>query len=260
MSSPDRLLAGTHVLLAGESWVTHAAHAKGAVSYAMAAYEEGADALIEALMSAGAEVTYVPNHLAVERFPRTPEELAPFDVVILSDIGSDTLLLERACFLDGVRVPNRLESLVAHIETGAGLLMVGGYMSFSGMEGKAHYRMTPLAQVLPVEMLVGDDRIETPQGVVPTVLTHAHEILTNLDEHWPYLLGYNKLLAKDAAEVLLSVNNDPLLVVQHTRGGRTAAFASDCSPHWGSREFLAWPSYAHFWTQLVHWLAGGRDG
>jgi uncharacterized membrane protein len=37
--------------------------------------------------------------------------------------------------------------------------------------------------------------------------------------------------------------------------GRTLAFASDCAPHWGSPEFVAWEGYGPFWRRAVHWLA-----
>jgi uncharacterized membrane protein len=249
--------AGVRVLLAGESWVTHGLHAKGAVTYSTASYEEGGEPLIAALREGGADVTYLPNHLAGEHFPRAAEALEEYDVVLLSDISSDTLLLDRACFLEGRTGVNRLDSLARYIERGGGLLMVGGYMSFSGIEGKAHYGMTPLAEVLPVHILPYDDRIEAPQGVRPAAAGGAdHPVLAGLPGPWPRLLGYNRLAAKAGADVLLAFGDDPCLVVQHAGRGRAAAFASDCSPHWGSVEFLAWPGYARFWTQLIGWLAG----
>jgi len=59
--------------------------------------------------------------------------------------------------------------------------------------------------------------------------------------------------------VLLTVGDDPFLAVGEAGEGRVAAFASDCSPHWGSPEFLAWPYYGPFWSQLVEWLgSAGR--
>jgi uncharacterized membrane protein len=254
------VLFGCRVLLAGESWITHGFHAKGAVSYTTASYEEGGEALIAALSDGGANVTYIPNHLAVEGFPRDEAELAQFDVVILSDIASDTLLLERACFLGGTRVPNRLEALARYVEGGAGLLMVGGYMSFGGIGGKAHYGMTPLARVLPVEVLPGDDRVEVPEGVIPSIVASDHPIMEGLAEEWPYLLGYNRLRLKEDAQLLMMCGRDPLLVVHGVGTGRAGAFASDCSPHWGSSEFIAWPRYGQFWAQLVAWLANLDTG
>ena len=243
------------ILFAGESWNTYAVHTKGANSYTTSGYEEGARDLLAALGAAGFEVTYLRNHEAVENFPYTPEELSSrFDAVILSDIPANSLLLPHAVFVKGEKRPNRLRSLGKFVEQGGGLLMIGGYMSFAGFEGRAHYALTPLAQVLPVEIARHDDRMEEPEGVNPVVVKD-HEILEGLSREWPYFLGYNQFKAKTSGDVLLSAGDDPFLVVGQHGAGRVAAFASDCSPHWGSPEFMAWPHYAKFWSQLAAWLA-----
>jgi uncharacterized membrane protein len=156
------------VLLAGESWSSYGFHVKGASAYTTASYEEGAQPLIQALQSGGCDVTYLRNHDVVENFPyRVYELAASFDVVILSDVPSDSFLLPKAVFVSGERRPNRLSTLGDFVEAGGGLLMVGGYMSFAGYDGRARYGMTTLADVLPVHTTLHDDRVETPQGVVP---------------------------------------------------------------------------------------------
>jgi uncharacterized membrane protein len=248
---------GLRVLLAGESWVTHGIHVKGFGSYTTGDYEEGHAPLRDALTSAGIEFHHIPNHLATEAFPRTVEELRPFDVVILSDCPADTLLLHRDTFVGGKRTPNRLTAIADYVEAGGGFLMVGGYMSFGGFEGKANYRLSPLARILPVGILPGDDRMECPEGIAPEVATPDHPVLRGLEPQWPWFLGYNKLEARPGADVLLAAGGDPFLAVRAVGGGRTAAFASDCSPHWGSPAFVEWNGYAPFWGQLVAWLAGG---
>lgn len=248
-------LAGHRVLLAGESWLSQQLHSKGFVSYLTGNYEEGGAPLVEALERAGAVVDYLPNHRVGETFPRTRDRLSGYTAVVLSDIASDTLLLDRTCFVDGVRSVNRLQVLRAYVESGGALLMVGGYMSFSGWEGKAHYAATPLADVLPVEISDTDDRVETPEGSTPTVRVAAHPVLDGVRGEWPYLLGYNRLRAKPRADVVLEIGaGDPLLVLGECGAGRVAAFASDCSPHWGSRVFTAWEHYGRFWSQLIAWL------
>ena len=105
-------------------------------------------------------------------------------------------------------------------------------------------------------MLGHDDRVETPEGVVPTVCG-SHPVLQGLPVDWPFFLGYNRLIAKPGTETLLAVESDPFLVVGTYGQGRAAAFASDCSPHWGSPEFMAWSGYGAFWVQLLGWLAHG---
>ena len=45
--------------------------------------------------------------------------------------------------------------------------MVGGYYSFQGINGGARYHGTPVEEVLPVEILPYDDRVEVPEGFTP---------------------------------------------------------------------------------------------
>jgi uncharacterized membrane protein len=248
------------VLIAGESWVTHKVEAKGFTSYATSTYGEGHTEITAALASHGHTVTFIQNHLAINDFPWNLEALAPYDVVILSDISADTLQIHPDCFDKCLRTPDRLRVLGEWVSKGGGLVMVGGYLSFSGLEGKGHYQATPLADVLPVEMLGYDDRIETPEGIHPTV-DSPHPVLDGVSPDWPHFLGYNRLKTKPDAEQVMSVGRDPFLVLGRHGEGRAAAFASDCSAHWGSPEFLSWKHYPRFWGQLVDWLgaASGRS-
>jgi hypothetical protein len=141
----------------------------------------------------------------------------------------------------------------AFVENGGGLLMVGGYFSFQGIDAKANYRATPLADALPVEMQVGDDRVETPEDPTPRVVAR-HPVVDGLPEEWPALLGYQRFGAR--GDVLATVNGDPLLVVGEAGEGRTLAYASDIGPHWAPPAFLAWDGFARLWNQAVRWLAG----
>jgi uncharacterized membrane protein len=244
-----------HLLIAGETWVTHKVEVKGFSSYSTGAYAVGLTALVAGLRAEGHEVTHIPNHEATDAFPWTLEDFAAFDVVVLSDISADTIQLHPACTERGERTPDRLRVLAEHVERGHGLLMVGGYMSFSGFEGKARYQSTPLAAVLPVEMLGHDDRIEAPEGVTPA-MSAAHPVLEGISSDWPYFLGYNRLRPKPGSTVAMTAGEDPFLVLGEAGQGRTAAFASDCSPHWGSPAFLDWPDYGRFWSRLATWLGG----
>jgi uncharacterized membrane protein len=243
-------------LIAGESWSTHKIEIKGFAAYTTGAYDIGLTELLQGLQAQSHEVDHIANHEAIDGFPWELDEFRAYDAVVLSDIPADTIQLHPAVFDRGERRPDRLRVLADYARQGGGVLMVGGYMSFSGIEGKAHYEATPLAQVLPVQMLGRDDRIETPEGVHPTVRT-KHEVVRDLPNEWPYFLGYNQVIAKDEATVVLAVGEDPFLVLGTAENGRTAAFTSDCSPHWGSPEFLSWPHYGRFWGQLIEWLGGG---
>lgn len=245
------------ILLAGETWFSYGIHQKGFSAYTTGAYDEGQTELVRALTDRGWTVDHIPNHLATEQFPWTSDELAQYDLIVLSDISADTLQLHPDTFLRGQRRPDRLASIAGFVAAGGGFLMVGGYMSFSGFEGKARFHGTAIEEILPVRMLGFDDRVEAPQGVTPTAGVTSHPVLADLPADWPHFLGYNRLVAT-AGDVLLNVGTDPFLVVGQHGQGRTGAFASDCSPHWGSPEFMAWAGYGPFWDALMSWLAGGK--
>ena len=242
------------ILLAGESWTSLGLHLKGFSIYTTGGYEEGGKVLIDALESQDIEVTYIPNHLVPRDFPNTLEGLQGYDAIILSDIGADTFLLHPDTLSKSLRRPNTLKVMAEYISQGGGLLMVGGFMSFSGFGGNACYHNTIFADVLPVKMLGHDDRIECPEGVIPQVAID-HPVLEGIPREWPHFLGYQRFAAKPEAITLLNEGEDPFLVLGQYGEGRVAAFASDCSPHWGSPEFVAWSHYAQFWGQLAKWIA-----
>jgi uncharacterized membrane protein len=242
------------VLFAGESWVTHSVHVKGADSFETSSYHEGGTAMIEALRSEGVDVTYQPCHVAADSFPFDMDTLSQFDVIVLSDIGANTFLLPQRTFVRSEPTPNRLQLIRDFVLAGGGLLMVGGYMSFQGIGAKANYRGSPVEEVLPVRLLAGDDRQETPQGLTPEVVDRDHPILSGLSE-WPQFLGYNRMKLAERAHLVAGAGADPFIAVAEPGKGRTAVFASDCGPHWGPPEFLAWPGYSRLWCNLIRWLA-----
>lgn len=244
------------ILLAGESWVMHTIHQKGFDHFTTTAYGEGHQWLSGALSAAGMEVVHLPNHLANEHFPTSAEALAAYDAVLLSDIGSNTLLLHPDTFVKSKKLPNRLELIRDYVAGGGALVMVGGYLTFQGIDAKARYAGTAVEEALPVTLMPVDDRVEMPQGVQPVVTDPSHPIVAGLPVVWPDLLGYNRFTAKPAASVIATAGSDPLIVA-HTFGrGRAVAFASDCGPHWAPPEFVEWDGYARLWSQLVSWAAG----
>lgn len=245
----------TRVLFAGESWSVTSTHTKGFDSFTTTNYEEGGAALLDALDTDGFEVTYMPCHVAMTSFPSTREELDAYDVVLLSDIGSNSFLLPAATFLLGKRTPNRLDLIRDWTVDGGGFGMIGGYMTFMGIEGKANYRNTSIADILPVDMELGDDRVEAPQGAIARNV-ESSPITAGVDHTWPALLGYQKFTARDGATVVASFDADPMLVTGLFGQGRSLAYASDIGPHWAPEEFTAWSGFGQIWRQSVKWLAG----
>jgi uncharacterized membrane protein len=244
------------VLIAGESWVTHSIHQKGFDSFTTTSYHEGVGPLRAALEAGGFAVDYLPSHVAASAFPGTAAELSRFAAVLLSDIGANTLMLHPDTFERSEPRPDRLAAMEEYVVEGGGLLMVGGYLTFAGIEGRARWAGTPVESALPVTIAVIDDRVERPSGIGPEVRAPDHPTVSGLPLRWPALLGYNRVLARPDAEVIVSVGADPLIVVgQHGRG-RSAAFTSDCGPHWCPPPFVAWEGYAPMWQQLIAWVAG----
>lgn len=221
--------------------------------------------LIDALTGAGIDVRHLTNDQAIVDFPRTVHDLQEYDVLILSDCESEVLSLY-PFWVPGTPVPrtNRLRAIRDFVKAGGGLLMIGGWSSFSGRYGTAAYYDTPVEEALPVTCLKGaDDRVETPEGVHVKVLDDGHPIMAGIPwDDAPPFEGFNKVLPKDDATVIATIGDDeieyPLLVTGCYGSGRSAAFTSDCAPHW-AEFFQPWEFYGRFWVQLVTWLAG-RDG
>ena len=176
--------------------------------------------------------------------------------MILSDIGANTLLLHPDSFVRGQVTPNRLIALRDYVAGGGGLIMVGGYLTFQGIDAKAQYAGSPVEAVLPVTLSRHDDRAECPQGVVPAVVDATHPIVAGVTGAWPALLGYNRAVARPGADLVATVGDDPLIVAGRFGQGRGVAFASDCGPHWAPPPFVEWAGYAPLWNGIADWAAG----
>lgn len=248
-------MAGPKVLLAGESWIIHSVHMKGFDEFTTTEYGEGGQWLIDGLKAHGCEVNFLPNHLAPREFPMSLEALHAYDAVLLSDIGSNSLYLHPETFSGSKKTPNRLELLRQYVEDGGGLIMIGGYMSFSGINAVARYQRTPLASVIPAIMVDGDDRVEAPEGVQVDIHAPDHPIMTGLDGTWPHFLGYNQLKERPGTTVLARCGDDVFMAAGNYGKGRSLVFASDCGPHWGPPEFVNWKHYGRLWYQAVSWVA-----
>ncbi|WP_054309815.1 glutamine amidotransferase [Mesorhizobium sp. 1M-11] len=249
------------VLLVGETWLSSATHFKGFDQFGSVTFHSGAEPLIKALQGSAFDLTHMPAHEAVEKLPFDLDGLNAYDAILLSDIGASSLLLHPDVWLHGKTVPNRLKLLKEWTAQGGGLAMIGGYFSFQGIDGRARWRRTPVEDVLPVECLPYDDRIEVPEGFSAVVDTDSnHPILNGLDGKWPLLLGANEVRLKPEAgiEVLASLPEDqgghPLLVTGAFGNGRTLAWMSDVSPHWLPASFSDWPGYTALWRNALGWL------
>jgi uncharacterized membrane protein len=181
-------------------------------------------------------------------------------VMTLSGIGFDYVEME-ARFPEGLLEKNyrlyllsdypsrnfpagAMKAIVRKVETGASLLMIGGWESFHGLIGG--YQSSDLAPVLPVECLRRDDRLNWCQGLVPEMVS-PHPILKGLPwDKPPLVCGCNRVKPKPDSEVILSLRklqikngnlslgkeSLPLLVLGNFGKGKTGAVTTDFAPHW----------------------------
>lgn len=235
------------VLLVGESWVTFSVEIKGRNIVQDSYYEEAAAYLNAALESAGADADFIPCHALSKQFPSTIDGLDAYDLVILSDVGADTLQITPRVAAGETDI-DRCRLLAEYVAKGGALGMIGGYMSFAGKNGAARYGRTALSDVLPVTISVADDRVETPDGPLPSPTA---SMPGSPPSEWPSILGYNKLEAAPDADMWATVRDDPLLVVGDYEDGSTFAFATDCAPHWAPEDFLEWKYLPTLWKNIL---------
>jgi uncharacterized membrane protein len=179
------------------------------------------------------------------------------------------------------------KQLTNSIQEGAGLLMVGGWSSFSG----GGYRGTDIEDLLPVKIQKGDDRLNYSPGLraFPKI---KHPVFKGISfTTGPVLCGLNRILPRSGSKTVLEAypfvfkasgrvlkgkKAYPLLVLGQNKFGRTAAFTSDFAPHWAGG-LVDWGSkririrvpkkkvfievgndYIHFIQNLILWLADNK--
>jgi uncharacterized membrane protein len=179
--------------------------------------------------------------------------------------------------------------LVRQVQSGTGLLMIGGWASFTGLVGG--YAGTAIEALLPVRCVAGDDRVNWACGSVlrPSVAADlaGAPILQGLEwRHPPVLCGYHRVFARAGSRTLLELRDlrfdegrpalgraHPGLVIREGKEARSAAFMSDCAPHWagglvdwgtervtvrkGKTRVEVGDQYLRFFSQLIRWVAGG---
>ncbi len=118
---------------------------------------------------------------------------------------------------------------------------------------------TSLPQIFSTETMkvTQSSLVEEPSLAVPG---SPNSMLTGLDwKQSPLLLGYNATKPKPTAEVLLSSERgEPLFAFWRFGLGQAAAFTSDAKSRWAA-EWLTWPGYGKFWTQVVRGIMRKSD-
>ncbi|MBI3012310.1 MAG: hypothetical protein HYY63_01665 [Elusimicrobia bacterium] len=195
------------------------------------------------------------------------------DAVILSDYSSD-------------RISGELQRTISkRVREGMGLMMVGGWGSFSGPFGK--WKGTEIEKVLPVRCLKNDDRRNFPGGAV-LVAKEKNALLNGFSpQNPPMICGLNEVQTKKESKTILEARrlifrrNRPTLdshgyplLVLHSQL-KVAALTTDVAPHWCGG-LVDWGSqrmkislnktiqievgdlYVKFLSSMIHWL--GNEG
>lgn len=187
-----------------------------------------------------------------------------YDVYIIGDVPAEAFQPEGG--------PNLLQLLASRVTEGSGLIMTGGFFSFSG----GGYADTALDGILPVALQqVGtpdeDDPLqdlhhEGDLQMLPTPEGERHFLMRLASQdnraRWmalPPLRGANKLRRRNPIiEVLAESDEDniPLLFANESGGVRVLAFAGDTTHRWyhyDGGDFRE--AHQRFWRQIILWLA-----
>jgi uncharacterized membrane protein len=212
-----------------------------------------------------AELTCLANWELYRLRPGEFEDLVNKSAaVIVSDVEAKCFNLYPDFFNRSARTgrvetyPDRLDFLKQWVGDGGGLMMLGGWLSFSGAREAGGWRRSCMAEALPVECLLGEDVVDSSTGFTADVVNPAHPTVKDLpwDQFLP-IFGYNELATKNDADVLVRIRETghPLVVTGEYRKGRVFVYASDPAPHWGIN-FELWEGYDAFWQKALRWVAG----
>lgn len=201
------------------------------------------------------------GQLPIARLPMSPEELRPYDVIILGDVPPGYLTTEQmALFRDHVAL------------RGAGLFWIGG-----GNDTPRSYDGTPLAPLLPMRNPAAVTRLDPALG--PVVFTPSpaaaalgvmrlrsaqpgtddNEALWPRDLSplfWMQDIGPLRRGAEILATATVGNRTLPVIVRQRYGAGQSLYIATDDTWRWryGRGELY----YEQFWIQLVRMLGRSR--
>lgn len=214
--------------------------------------------------------------------PQSELSLIPFPVAEI--FGSQLRTFDAVIFVDfdyrpyrSLDIEHYLPGIRDYVRSGGAFAMLGGEQSFA--EGR--YGMTPLAEILPLEMPEGmgvsteslKPRITAEGRRHPVTRLAAgdgpNEAAWNALPHLPGLNltaplgpGQGAHVLLEAPSVLVRGRPAPVIAVRETGAGRTLAVTTDSSWFWG---FVAAESgtgsraYQRFWNNALRWLVRDPD-
>ena len=164
---------------------------------------------------------------------------------------------------DGISSPGDFEGLAQQMSSAkmtVSTVAIGDGSDSSLLEsiariGKGRHYVTndpsQVPQIFAKETVTASKSAIDEQPFVPQVI-RATKALAEIEmDSAPFLLGYVMTRPKPTSEVILATEKgDPLLSWWRYGLGVTVAFTSDAKSRWGA-EWLTWPGYGKFWTQVV---------
>ena len=190
--------------------------------------------LKDALESDGKhQVNSVPSWDFYKLHPGEYEKiLEEYDVIIFSDVEGKLFQLAPDFFIReefGKKIltyPDRVRLTNEAVERGKGLMMLGGWYSFTGELGKGGWGRTKFKNVLPVGCLEYEDLVESTEGYYPKVTKAGSKVFFESDfKGIPPILGYNQTNPIPEGDVLISIEGTghPLVAVREIGKGRVLA-------------------------------------
>ncbi|MCA9033996.1 MAG: VWA domain-containing protein [Planctomycetaceae bacterium] len=172
---------------------------------------------------------------------------------------------------DGVSTPGDFQGMaqqMASAKITVSAVAAGGGADAALLEeiariGKGRYYFTDdpaqVPQIFAKETVTASKSAIDEQPFIPIVVRATHA-LADLDmESAPFLLGYVMTRPKPTSEVILATEKgDPLLAWWRYGLGMTAAFTSDAKSRWAA-EWMTWPGYGKFWTQVIRQVMRKSD-
>jgi Mg-chelatase subunit ChlD len=186
-------------------------------------------------------------------------------------MATSTKLKHVILLTDGVSSPGDFEGMAQQMSSNhitVSTVAVGDDADTSLLEtiarvGKGRYYFTSdpaqVPQIFARETVTASKSAIDEQPFLPQVIRATHA-LAGIDlQNAPFLLGYVMTRPKPTCEVILATEKgDPLLAWWRYGLGMTAAFTSDAKNRWAA-EWIAWPGFGKFWTQIVREIMRKSD-
>ncbi len=206
-------------------------------------------------------------------YPDTKEILFNFDAIIFGNIAASEF------------TQTQLENTVEFVRTrGGGFLMLGGTKSLANPDVTGSYLNTPIADLLPVELELGEQPKPAPLHLSPAQIPHPKgfklklttegkteqlmELADNLTDNlkrWdqmPELFRYSKVKRAKAGTTVLAEHpternehgNRILMATHNFNAGRVMVFTPHNSFRWQMSQESIDDSHHRFWRQAAKWL------